>query len=214
MAGKCLRIHLPDHVLFVALTLMLVVPSAALAETGCRTGGEALANAFVRVNPFYTYYFGSLESYVANNRAHFQNGGDSIRCAAALSQAFLGESMQLYDPDDLRRQNELNARLGSMGISPGPQQPTLSQQLYGISMQLSRLVRVLPPAAAGNYEPLYTPTNELEQMQLFAAQMLQMMLQDPSMVSIMAQIEPIAVEAAQLEYRIISQAATSLANAQ
>ena len=51
-------------------------------------------------------------------------------------------------------------------------------------------------------------------MQLFAAQMLQMMLQDPSMVSVMAQIEPIAVEAAQLEYRIISQAAASLADAQ
>lgn len=200
------------HVLLVVLLCILLAPSAVLAEPACRTGGDALANAYVRVNPFYTYYFGSLESYVANNRAHFQSGGDSVRCAAALSQAFLNQSMRLYDPDDLRRQRELSAEMGAMGIQPGAQQPTISQQLYGISMQLTRLVRVLPPAAAGNYEPLYTPTNELEQMQLFAAQMLQMMLQDPSLASIMVQIEPLAKEAAQVEYRIISQAAASISD--
>jgi hypothetical protein len=78
-------------------------------------------------------------------------------------------------------------------------------------MQLSRLARVLPPAASGNYQPLYTPTNELEQMQIFAAQMFQPLMQDPTMASVMAQIEPLAVEAAQLEYQIINQAAARLA---
>jgi hypothetical protein len=92
----------------------------------------------------------------------------------ALSQAFLSSATQVYDPDDLRRRQELDAEIGAMGINPGPQQATPSQQLYGISMQLSRLARVLPPAADGNYEPLYTPTNELEQMQIFAAQMFQL----------------------------------------
>jgi hypothetical protein len=36
-------------------------------------------------------------------------------------------------------------------------------------------------------------------------------MQDPTMASVMAQIEPLAVEAAQLEYQIINQAAARLA---
>ena len=197
-----------------ALTLSFAVFPVAYAEPVCRTGGQALADVFVRANPTYAWFIGSLESYVSNNRAHFRVGGDSVRCAAALSQAFLGQAMGMYDPNDLRRRSELGTRLGTMGISPGPQHPTASQQLYGLSMQLSRLARVLPPAAIGDYEPLHTPTNELEQMQMFAAQMLQMLMQDPSMVSTMAQIEPIAREGANLDHHIINQAAASLANAQ
>ena len=193
------------------MTLALVAPVAAIAETACRTGGDALANAFVRANPISAHYFGTLESYVSANPGHFQYGGDAIRCAMALSQAFLSSATQVYDPDDLRRRQELDAEMGAMGISPGQQQATPSQQLYGISMQLSRLARVLPPAAGGNYQPLYTPTNELEQMQIFAAQMFQLLMQDPTMASVMTQIEPLAVEAAQLEYQIINQAAARLA---
>jgi hypothetical protein len=197
---------------FAALCLSFAACSVAYAEPGCRTGAQALADVFVRANPIYAYYFGSLESYVVNNQAHFQSGGDSVRCAEALSQAFLGQAIGMYDPNDLRRRGELNARMGAMGVSPGPQQPTLSQQLLGLSMQLSRLARVLPSAAAGNYQPLYTPTNEFEQMPLFAAQMLQMMVQDPSMASVMAQIEPIARESANLEKTIIRRAAAALAD--
>jgi hypothetical protein len=143
------------------MTLALVAPVAAIAQTACQTGGDALANAFVRANPISAHYFGTLESYVS--------------------------------------------------VNPGQQRTTPSQQIYGISMQLSRLARVLPPAASGNYQPLYTPTNELEQMQIFAAQMFQPLMQDPTMASVMAQIEPLAVEAAQLEYQIINQAAARLA---
>lgn len=205
--------HLQKTVrLLTALYLSFLVCSVAYSESGCRTGGTALADVFVRANPIYAYFIGSIESYVTNNQMHFRSGGDSVRCAAALSQAFLGQAIGMYDPNDLRRRDELNARMGTIGISPGPQQPTASQQLYGLSMQLSRLARVLPPAADGNYEPLFTPTNELEQMQFFATQMLRMMLQDPSMVSTMAQIEPIAREGIDLDHHVISQAAASLAN--
>jgi hypothetical protein len=200
--------------LVTTLVLCFAAQPAAYAEPACRTGGKALADAFVLANPLSAYFFGSLEAYVANNTHHFRAGGDAIRCANALARAFLGSAVQLYDPSDLRRQQELNARLGSMGISPGPQQPTASNQLYGISMQLSRLARVLPPAAAGDYGPLYTPTNELEQMQLAAAQVFQILLQDPSMASIFAQIEPIVREGANLEHRIISEAAARLASIQ
>ena len=197
-----------------ALALSFAVFHVAYAEPGCRTGGQALADVFVRANPIYASFIGSLESYVSNNRAHFRVEGDSVRCAAALSQAFLGQAMGMYDPNDLRRRSEVNTRLGAMGISPGPQHPTASQQLYGLSMQLSRLARVLPSAAIGDYEPLYTPANELEQMQMYAAQVLKTMLQDPSMAYLVAEIEPIAREGANLEKHIISQAAASLANAQ
>jgi len=202
------------HVLILTLMIALAAPLPATADSGCGTGGDALANAYARANPVSAYYFGNVESYVSTNRAHFQQGADAIRCATALSQAFLNGAVQVYDPNDLQRRADLNAQLGSMGISPGPQQPTLSQQLYGISMQLSRLARVLPAAAAGNYEPLYTPTNELEQMQLFAAQMFQIMMQDPTMAPVMEQIKPIAMEGAQMEYRIISRAAVALARSE
>ena len=210
MARETTKCRQANRALLAGMILVLIAPVAASAEPACRTGGVALANAYVRVNPINAYYFGSLESYVSENRQHFQRGGDAIRCAMALARAFLDSAIQVHDPNDLRRQRELNAEMGAMGIDPGPPQATPSQQLYAISTQLSRLARVLPPAADGNYQPLYTPTNELEQMQLFAGQMFQMFMQDPSMAAIMAQIEPIAREGAQLEYRIISQAAAQL----
>ena len=147
----------------------VIVPSVALAQNGCRSGASALANAYVRANPMYAYFFGDIESYVANNRKHFGTSGDSIRCARALSNALVRGATKNYDPSDLRRQRELNARLGSMGISPGISQPTASQQLYTMGLQFARLARVLPPAANGDYRPLHTPTTELEQMQLFGA---------------------------------------------
>ena len=52
-------------------------------------------------------------------------------------------------------------------------------QLCGASMQLGWLARVLPAAADGSYGPLRTPTNELEQRQMLAGQLLLPMVQDP-----------------------------------
>jgi len=181
-------------------------------DSGCRTGGTALADVYVLANPIYSHFIGELEPYVANNREHFATNGDAVRCAAALSRAFLGSAVQLYDPNDLRRQQELNAQLGAMGISPGPQESTPSSQLYGAAMRLARLARVLPAAAEGNYEPFWTPINELEQMQILAEQVLRMFLRDPGMAEIMAQVEPIVRQLASLEHQAIRQAAAKAPN--
>jgi len=193
---------------------VVVAASACLAmqahaqELGCRTGANALADAYVLLNPIYSHIFGDLESYVAENREHFREGGDAIRCATALSSAVLGASLQLYDPSDRVRRDELNAQLGAMGISPGQQESTSSTELYGVSMRLSRLARSLPAAANGDYEPLWTPTNELEQLQIAAEQMLRVLL--PQMADVMAQIEPQIRELAALEHRSIREAAERL----
>jgi hypothetical protein len=190
------------------------VYQGAYAESGCATGGHALAGAFVRVNPLYARFLGRLEEHVAKHRDHFRAGNDSVRCAAALSQAFLESAIQLYDPSDLLRRDQLNAQLGAIGIAPGPQQPSLSEQLMSMSFQLSRLARALPAAARGDYGPLYTATNDFEQIQVFAAQMVHAFLQDPSMASMVDQMEPILREAATLDHRIISHAAARLAGGQ
>jgi hypothetical protein len=180
-------------------------------EPGCRTGAAALADAYILANPLYAYFFGELEPYVAANSEHFRANGDAVRCAAALSRSFLASAIQLYDPNDRRRQDELNARLGEMGISPGPQESTPASQLYGAAMQLSRLARVLPAAAEGNYEPFRTPISELEQMQIVAGQLLRTLLQDPGIAGIMAQVEPVVRELASLEHQALRQAAAKLA---
>lgn len=180
-------------------------------EPDCRSGATALADAYVLANPMYSYFLGiELESYVTQNREHFATNGDAIRCGAALARAFLSASVQLYDPGDAQRQQELNARLGAMGVSPGPQEASPASQMFGASLQLSRLVRVLPSAAAGDFEPLRTPTTEIEQMQLQAGQILRVLLQnDPDMA---ATIAPIMKELARLEHEALRRAAANLAN--
>ena len=197
-------------ILVVFILFFLTAPIEILAAGGCRTGASALGNAFVRVNPIYAYFYGSLESYVEENREHFVAGGDSILCARVLSQALMSGAIKSYDHDDFRRQRELDAKMSAMGLSPGPYQPTASQRLYTMALQLNRLIRVLPPAANGNYKPLYTPTTELEQMQIFGEQMMATLLQDPSVAETFQQLEPMIKESANLEYQILVNMANNL----
>ena len=197
----------------VAVACACSVFGARAQEPACRTGATALADAYVLANPLYSYFFGNLEQYVANNVEHFRADGDAVRCAAALSQAFLRSAIQLHDPGEQGRRDQLNAQLGAWNISPGPQESSPSSQLYGVAMQLSRLARVLPAAASGDYGPLWTPTTELEQMQIVAGQMLRMLLQDPDMRDIMSQVEPLIRELARLEHEALRRAAETLANA-
>jgi hypothetical protein len=194
----------------VIVLLFLSASFPVIAEEGCRTGASALGNAYVRLNPIYAYFYGNLESYVESNREHFVAGGDSIRCAQAMSQALITGAIQSYDPDELREKQELDARLGALGIAPGPYQATASQQLYAMGLQVARLARVLPSASNGNYQPLYTATNQLEEQQIFAAQMLVMLLQDPTMAEVFTQLEPLIREAANSEYQLLVGMALSL----
>ena len=201
-------------VFFLAL---FCVALPAVADNGCRTGGRALADVWVLANPFYSQLLelDSLESYVSKNKSHFREGGDSIRCATELSKAILISALKAYDPNDIRRQQELNAKLGSLGITPSPQEPSVSTQLYMTSVQLARLARVLPAAADDDYEPLRTPADEMEQLQMFAAEMLKTVLQDPSMAPLVKQqLRPVARELAELERKIILEGAARLAAAE
>ena len=189
----------------------LISPSVAVGQPDyCRTGADALANVYVRANPVYALFFGGVEPYVADNREHFVAGGDSILCAQALSQALISGAIQNYDPEALNRQRELNTRLGSMGISSGPVQATAGQQLLSMSLQFARLARVLPPAANGNYIPFNTPSTDLEQMQMYATQMLSVLLQDPTVSSVFRQMEPMIKEAANMEFQIVLNMAGNL----
>jgi hypothetical protein len=196
---------------FTALCMSLFGPVDAFAELGCQTGASVLGNAYVRMNPMYAFHYGNLESYVTSNSSHFMAGADAIRCARALSQALMTSSFQAYDPADLQRQRQLNAQMGSMGISPGAQQSTASQQLYMMAQSLARLARTLPAAAVGDFGPYYTPTTEMEQLQIFAVQMFQSMMQDPSMMAVMRDKEPLIKEGAKLEYNILLGMAAELA---
>lgn len=195
-----------------AAGILAVAPAAA--EPGCRAGGVAAANTYVLFNPIYALYFGRFEDFVAQNRAHFRAGSDPVRCIAALSKAFLAAGIQLYDPADMQRKQQIDAQLGAMGIAPGPQQPNAANTLFGMGMQLSWLARGLPAASYGDYATFNTPANEIEKMQLVARDMLQMLLQDPTVREAFAAVEPLIREGAQLDYRMITYAAARLANAQ
>ena len=187
-------------------------PQMVATENGCHTGADALGNAFVRSNYMYSLYFGDLESYVAQNKSHFSEGGDAVRCARVLSQALLTNAYLTYDPKDLDRKREIDTRLGTMGISPGPTQPTMSGQLYAVGQQISWLADVLPAAARGDYGPLQRPTTQIQQMKAYAAQMLQLMLQDPEVRAVFGELEPEIRESADLEYRLVVGMAQNLGN--
>ncbi len=185
----------------IVATGITLAAACAQAQNGCQTGADAMANAYVRSNGIYVLYFGDLESYVAENRAHFAENGDAIRCARAVSAALLQGAIQSYDPGALRRQQELNTQLGSMGISPGAAQPSASMIFYEMGQQMAWLTKVLPPAARGDYGPLHTPVTETQRMKAFATQMLKSLLQDPVMGQTFVQMEPLIREAAQMEYK-------------
>ena len=132
----------------------------APVSNGCRTGGEFLAQAYVRSNPMYAWYFGDLESYVATNRSHFGQGGDAARCAEALAQAALAGGVQSFDPTALQRQQELNTRLGTLGISPGQSYPMQSDMLVAMAQHFAWLATILPAMAQGNPQLFRNPQVE------------------------------------------------------
>lgn len=203
--------------LLKTLTILLLASGSgnALAEHACRTGGVALANAYVHANMIYAMFFGDLQSYVSQNSSHFVADSPAVRCAAELSRAFMSSAIQVYDPAEIQRKQRIDAELGSLGISPGQPQPTASSTLFGISMQLARLARALPAAANGDYGPWYTPTNDLEQLQLAAEMLLRQLLQDPAMRQALVQAlvvsEQMIRESAQFEYQMMLNAAHRLA---
>jgi len=186
----------------IVLAILLLSTHQALAQ-GCRSGANALANAYVRTNPIYAIFFGDLPDYVALYPKEFAAGSSAVQCAHELSKALMTGAIKSFDTATLRMQQELNSRLGAMGISPGQQHASPSAQLYAMSQRLSWLARVLPAAAGGNYNPMHTPQTEEEQLRLFSVQMLGMLLEDPSMRSVFLQQEYLIKEAANVEYRLL-----------
>lgn len=196
------------------LSVWLLGIGQAVATSGCRAGGVAAANAYVHMNPIYAQIYGSLEDYVQQNGALFTQGSDAVRCLAALSRAALSAASQVYDPADIQKRNEMNARLGAMGINPGPARPSASGNFYTMSLQLARLARTLPAAANGDFRPYYTPTNDIESAQILAARLLPQMMQDPMLRSVFVQQAPLIKRAAQTEFEMILHAARRLSNAE
>jgi len=200
-----------------ALSIILV-PTFAIAvahaqEPACRTGAASLGDAYVLANPLYSIFFEeTLDHYVTENRTHFVAGGDAIRCASALAQALLVAGVQLYDPNEQTRRDELNAQLQSMGVSQGQQELSPSSQLFDVGSQLSRLSRVLPAAADGDWVPYQTPANEIEQLRMFAGTVLRTALsQDPQLV---ATITPKIRELALLDRGALVRVAAQMAGDQ
>lgn len=177
----------------------------------CSSGAVPLANAYVRSNPIYSMFYGDLSTYLPSNSGHFQTNGDAIQCARIMANALLQRSVSSYDPQALQRSHEMRVKLETIGISAGPRAATASEMLLQLGMQLQRLARVLPAAALGDYGPYYTPTNEIEEMQLFAAQLLPTLLQDPTVRQSFMQVEPLIREAAEAEYQWIVNMALGMA---
>jgi hypothetical protein len=155
-------------------------------------------------------YLDDLETYIATNRRHFARGGDVIRCGRALSAAILQQAVVSYDPSWSTRQAELDAALGSLGLSPGATQPSPSAQLFTMAQQISWLADVLAAAAEGNYEPLRTPASEQQQLQAYACQVLGTLSQDPMMRGSLAAVEPKIKELVALQHQMIVDMALSL----
>lgn len=200
-AGRRVLRAMGDAAGVISCTAFLLLATPAFAD--CRTGAVALGNAHIRANPMYAMFFGELESYVDQNRAHFVTDGDAIRCARVLSQALVTGGHRAYDPNWERSQSALRSGMASVGMSPGSYEASPSAQLYAMGQQISWLARVLPSAAAGNYGPMRTPTTEEEQMRIFAGQMFQLLLQDPAVRDTFHQMEPLIREAAQFEYQML-----------
>jgi hypothetical protein len=198
----------------IIIVALFLSSGSSLAEPGCRNGGAPMANAFVLANPIYAHYFGDLPSYLAKNQAHFSDGGDAIRCATALSRALMSSSLALYDPADMQRKQEIDARMEAAGFGRGPQQPNAAGILFQTSMSLSRQARALPSASRGDFTAWNTPTNEIEQLQIAAEQILRILLQDPMTQSVLASMEPLIREAAQFDYHFLLQASRRLAKMQ
>tara|TARA_B100000315_G_scaffold158965_1_gene147514 strand:- start:1605 stop:2246 length:642 start_codon:yes stop_codon:yes gene_type:complete len=182
----------------VVLSALLTVQPAR-AQGGCETGAIPLATAYILGMPMYAMYMEeNLQSYVTKNSAHFVSGGDAIRCAHVLSAALMNSSLASYDPDALRSRDEANARLGALGISPGTPVLSASAAFFMMGQQISRLAAVLPTAARGG--PLQS---HLTQEQVFAAQLLTSLLQDPIVRASFAQVEPLVRAAAEAELRLL-----------
>lgn len=202
----------PATIFCISFSMAFFMLTPPLLAEGCRTGADALGNVYVRSNYLYALIYGSVESYVENNRSHFGTNGDAVQCARQLSGALIGGALGAYNPNDLRRRQELNARLGAMGISPGQTPVSPAQALFAMGRQIGWLSRVLPSAAAGDYRPLHTPETQEQQMQMFAGQFLTNMIhQDPMIRNSIMRVEPYIREAAEAEYRLLLNYASRLA---
>ena len=88
-------------------------------QTGCETGLTVLARAYSYSSPMVVIPDQELERFVNANRSRFHADGDAVRCARAISSWLLSAAISSYDPQFQQQQDELNARMGAMGLSPG-----------------------------------------------------------------------------------------------
>lgn len=197
---------------WVSLLLAAAPAAPALAgEPACRTGGPFLAEAAVRSNPLFEAIEGSFAEYVAANASHFGVNGDAVKCARAMSAALIASAAQVFDPGEVQIRDHVRRQMEAQGLSAGPQQATLSEQYFALAMQMNRLARGLPALAAGDMRPYATPTNQLEELHVFAENMLRMLMADPNVrQAIMAQL-PLLRRAIQAERQMLANGAARMA---
>lgn len=189
----------------------LLAATATARDNGCGHGASAIGNAYVRANPIYALYFGELAHFVVSNRAHFAPGSDAVRCADALARGLVAGAITSYDPRHFERQDALNAQLGSLGISPGPPQPSASAQLLTMARTFAWLARVLPAVSTGDSRPLYQANTEEERIAIFLKGLLAQLLQDPMVRAGLQEAEPQIREMAKLDYLMVVGWASQLA---
>lgn len=197
---RCRKLAVPA----ILFAWLLGAPAVA-EDSGCATGAEALADAYVRTNPVYAYYLGDLELYVALNPQHFVPGGDAVRCAHALAQALVkGEIQGHAAPDALRRRQKLDSQLDTMGIAPAPSEgATDALQFAALSLQIEHLARVLPRVARGDYEALLTASNQIEEQRMAVARNLDKLYHDRSAAGAFSQLEKPIREVADAEHQLL-----------
>lgn len=186
-------------------------PVALSQDSGCGTGGQTAVTAYLTSNPFYASLVGDFDRFVSANRGLLVEGSPAVRCLAALSTALLRSSLQLYDPGERARLDELNARMGAMGIQPQRSEGSAADQAYAMSRRMARLARSLPAAANGDWQPWTTPASELESMEIMAEQLLSGVFSSAEMREVMQQITPMLREVLFIEFMMLSKQATDLA---
>ena len=173
---------------------LFLTPGEARAQA-CRTGGDALARAHALSSPLAVALTGGIDDYVSANRSHFTASGDAVLCARALSQALATAAIGNFDPNYLREQQELNARLGAMGVSPGSPQASASSQLFSLARDLEWFAQVMPMAANGNWQPfLQTGTWERQQINQVTQMYISMLPLMPEMAPILQEVTSQMIE--------------------
>ena len=189
------RNHAVIGLLFTISSLCLFTSSPANAGHLCtEQSARAIARAYMLSSPFSS---GNILGYITQNREHFVQGGNAIRCARALGSQLVTAGINAYDPKAYEK---------AMGVGPAEFAPKVAESINSgatdlmlMGQELHWLAQVLPPAIRGNYVPYNTTGTPTRQQIRQVLPIFNVLCQtDPAMCQmvrgIMQQFEPIIEE--------------------